>query len=131
MPTAWTERTAIEALRAFERTEGRRPRERELHHVKELGLPNVSVLIRLFGSSANAYVLAFGESPSQNWNDKDLDTEAVIERLAAGATLVELAAERGITGQSLGRRVNRYQKMYGLRVVKRKPGPPRRKPRRR
>lgn len=123
----WTEDEALEALRRFRDEHGRVPLEEELHKVAELGIPNISVLYRLFGAPSNAYVLAYGEAPSKNHNDKDPDTEEVLRRLADGASLSELARERGITGQSLGRRVNRYQRMYGLPVVKRRPGAPRMK----
>lgn len=108
----WTEESAIAALRAFRDAHGRPPQETELHRVTETGLPNVSVLIRVFGSAANAYVEAFGDAPSKDSTSKDDDTAEVVRRLGEGATLAELGRERGISGQALGRRVRRYKEVY-------------------
>lgn len=120
----WSEQEIIDALQDFVEREGHRPTWEDVScRARKLRLPHVSAIYRECGSWANAQILAFGEAvPQGGQNDKDEDTRAVIEALAQGATLVELGRERGISGQALGRRVNRYQRTFGLPVVKRRPG---------
>lgn len=58
-----------------------------------------------------------GVSPWANnggLNRRDEDTAIVHERINEGATLTELAAERGITPQALGRRLRKYRARHGL-----------------
>jgi hypothetical protein len=123
----WTEEELLEALLRFEQKHGRRPAWIDVaEHAKQFGLPHISVIQRIYGSWSNLCVELWGESvPQGGQNAKDEDTARVIASLNEGVTLAELARARGISGQALGRRVNRYQAAMGLPVIKRRPGAPR------
>jgi hypothetical protein len=125
-PARWSRVLIVHAMREFEREHGRRMVHNDLRGALPPHLPSKVAISNHFGSFRAACEAAYGDSRPQGGHRemaKDPDTELVIAELAAGRTLNELAAERGISGQALGRRLHRYQAAKGLPVVKRKPGP--------
>lgn len=130
-PKRWGRGLIVHAMQEFERREGRRLRASDLTHLPAghlpSGIPSLDVIRRHFGSFRKACEAAYGSSlaPGGRHATKDADSERVIAELASGKTLTELAAQRGISGQGLGRRLRRYERANGLPVTLRKPGRPR------
>lgn len=124
-----TKAECLDALRREAEYLGRTPSYTEWRYMRPHQAPAASTIRRHFGSWSKACAEA-GLLPRERGGRHDLagwkldDTAAVIQALRGGATLKALAAERGISGQSLGRRVRRYQRALGDRVVNRPPGRP-------
>jgi hypothetical protein len=125
VPTRWTRPLIVNAMRNFQADHGRRMGANDCK-VTPPDMPSLTAIVRVFGSFRAASEAAYGSSlpPGGRYPGatKDDDTELVIAELAAGRSLTELAAERGIAGQALGRRVRRYQAAHDLPVVNRRPG---------
>lgn len=123
----WTQPMILDAMRRFEAEQGRWLSANDvMGKAAPAGMPSGDAIRRHFGSFRAACELAYGGSrePGGGGARKDTDTEAVIVGLYGGRTLVELAAERDISPQALGRRVRRYQAAHGLAIVNRPPGRP-------
>jgi hypothetical protein len=105
----WTKEKIVEALRAWEKEHDRRPVLRDCPN--DPTLPAQNTFWTVCESWAEAYLLAFGESPLLYANTlcKDEDTRLVIQGLEEGRTLTDMARERGVTQQSLGKRVAKYR----------------------
>src|SRR4051812_32673635 len=107
-PVYWTEEKIVEAYRAFYDRHGRYPTLRDVD--LDRSLPNQTTVYRVCGSHTNAQVLAFDDYHPQDAQVMfHNDTEEVMRQMAEGRTLTSLARERGISSQSLGRRVRRYK----------------------
>lgn len=126
-----TKAEVVLALRLAASLEGgRTPSSNSWDRERPHGAPAMSTIRSHFGSWSEACVAA-GLVPRERGGQHELadwkldDTAVVIRELARGRTLTQLGAERGITGQALGRRVRRYQRALGLPVVNRERGRPR------
>lgn len=127
MNRRWTPETIARAMIDFRLENGRPLRSNDVSgRAAPPGVPSGDAIRRHYGSFRNACEAVYGQGlePGGRWATKDADTERVIVALYAGSTLTDLAAERGVTGQALGRRVVRYLRSRGLPVMRRKPGRP-------
>lgn len=113
MKKKWSEEKIIAVFRDYYEEYGEQPTQRAVRD-KIGGLPSVDTVKRHFGSWVNALVAADFDSVNQGWNAKDEETEKLLERVRDGETLSEVAAEIGITGQALGRRIQRHIKTFDL-----------------
>lgn len=129
-PKRWSRVLIVAAMQRYEREHGRRMVSNDMQGEVPPDMPSMEAIRRHFGTFRAACEAAYGESVAPGNEDrrenKDADTERVLDELAAGRTLKEVAAERGMTGQALGRRLRRYQAAHGLPIVNGKPGAPRR-----
>lgn len=126
-PKRWTPELIVDRMREFERREGRRLRMNDVAgQASPPGMPSGDAIRRAFGTFREACEVAYGEGIERGgrWAARNEDTERVIVALYSGKTLKELAEQRGISGQALGRRVVRYQRAHDLPVLRRKPGRP-------
>jgi hypothetical protein len=106
----WTEEKVVASLLQFSKIHGRKPAADDTKRFPG-ELPSAEAIRRVCGYWSNAMILAFGESWPQGgqFSLKDEDTALVVQELARGRSLTELGAERGISGQALGRRVRRWK----------------------
>jgi hypothetical protein len=122
----WTPERIAEAMLTFEREHGRRLRSNDVTgKAAPPGMPSGEAIRHHFGSFRVACEVAYGEGLAPGGRrTKDDDTERVIVGLYAGRTLTDLARERDMSGQALGRRVVRYLRAQGLPALGRRPGRP-------
>lgn len=76
-------------------------------------MPTHSTVHRYYGGHSNACVEIFGYCNTRGQHQDD-DTREALREYQHGKTLAELGSERGITGQAMGRRLNRYIVMHDL-----------------
>lgn len=121
----WDEETVIRALQEFREREGRQPSMADTRTPIANKLPSGDTVCRVFDSWSNA-VLAAGMEPFPRGGEfraKDDETRTLMQRvLIGGETLVDVARDAGVTGQALGRRIQRYRRAFGLGEVRLPPG---------
>lgn len=107
--------TDEEILDALRDTAGRLGHSPSFHEWERLHLrPATTTIANRFGWS-NALLLA-GLEPGSDLSHAKLDeTATLIKRQKAGESLTRLGKEIGITGQALGRRIKRYERLAGRR----------------
>lgn len=119
-PPYWTEERIIAAFQRFHEEHGRQPRWND--SPRHPYLPSTSTCDRVFGSFSNACVAAGFEGFPPGGYDRLMEEEsaALVERIGDGkrVTLKEVAAELGITGQALGRRLAKHRREHGMDPVR-------------